>query len=486
MSAKAIPSKIKKQVNDIYATETQTQSLQIYSKSEDAENINNNINECVNELYIDNKPKITAAPQPLRRSRTMDQLISPLHHHVPFRHILSLSLRPCFGFDIGGSLTKISFFEPFKNSRWNIHDKVKTKFVTSNDKYGTSGIRDKNLSFPWRNGTFHFIHFQTHRMKQAVQLWKNENLLQKNEIFYATGGGAHKYSKFFTDKLAVKVKKGDELKCLISGLNFLLNHVPDECYYLSDPASKKPSPKISWNIKKEGSVFPYLLVNIGSGVSILKVDSPIQFERVSGSQIGGGTYWGLCRLCSYSVQQENEKKENENKLTFRKAFELAIKGNAKKVNMLVSDIYGGDYKQCNLPGDLVASAFGKCISIINPKQELLMGDIARGLLDVIAMNCAQLAYLNAMRFKITRIIFAGNFLRQNDLSMAMISYAIHYWSQGVIKACFLKHEGYFGSIGVMLLPDNELIDDDDSDDNDNDSNDNDNDNDNEINTINEH
>ena len=141
----------------------------------------------------------------------------------------------------------------------------------------------------------------------------------------------------------------------------------------------------------------------------------------------------------------------------RVSFELAIKGNAKKVNMLVSDIYGGDYPQCNLPGDLVASAFGKCISIKNPSQSLSMGDIARGLLDVIAMNCAQLAYLNAVRFKITRIIFAGNFLRQNDLSMAMISYAIHYWSQGVMKACFLKHEGYFGSIGVMLLPDNEFI-----------------------------
>jgi len=85
-----------------------------------------------------------------------------------------------------------------------------------------------------------------------------------------------------------------------------------------------------------------------------------------------------------------------------------------------------------------------------------MGDIARGLLDVIAMNVAQLAYMNAMRFKVTRVIFAGNFLRQNDLSMAMISYAIHYWSQGVMRALFLKHEGYFGSVGVMLLPDDQL------------------------------
>ena len=144
---------------------------------------------------------------------------------------------------------------------------------------------------------------------------------------------------------------------------------------------------------------------------------------------------------------------DDERLTFASAFELATKGDATKVNMLVSDIYGGDYPQCNLPGDLVASAFGKCVSMKDMKGRLTMGDIARGLLDVIAMNVAQLAYMNAMRFKVTRVIFAGNFLRQNDLSMAMISYAIHYWSQGVMRALFLKHEGYFGSVGVMLLPD---------------------------------
>jgi type II pantothenate kinase len=38
------------------------------------------------------------------------------------------------------------------------------------------------------------------------------------------------------------------------------------------------------------------LVNIGSGVSMLKVSGDGKFERVSGSSLGGGTFWGLCRL----------------------------------------------------------------------------------------------------------------------------------------------------------------------------------------------
>ena len=37
-------------------------------------------------------------------------------------------------------------------------------------------------------------------------------------------------------------------------------------------------------------------MNIGSGVSILKVDSESSSQRVSGSSLGGGTFWGLCRL----------------------------------------------------------------------------------------------------------------------------------------------------------------------------------------------
>jgi len=43
-------------------------------------------------------------------------------------------------------------------------------------------------------------------------------------------------------------------------------------------------------------LYPYLLVNIGSGVSMLKVEGDGQYERVSGSSLGGGTFWGLCRL----------------------------------------------------------------------------------------------------------------------------------------------------------------------------------------------
>ena len=42
--------------------------------------------------------------------------------------------------------------------------------------------------------------------------------------------------------------------------------------------------------------FPQLLVSIGSGVSIIKVNSYNSFERIGGTMIGGGTLLGLSNL----------------------------------------------------------------------------------------------------------------------------------------------------------------------------------------------
>lgn len=40
---------------------------------------------------------------------------------------------------------------------------------------------------------------------------------------------------------------------------------------------------------------------------------------------------------------------------------MAEKGDHRNVDMLVRDIYGGDYKMLGLPGDLIASSFGKAM-----------------------------------------------------------------------------------------------------------------------------
>ena len=98
---------------------------------------------------------------------------------------------------------------------------------------------------------------------------------------------------------------------------------------------------IKQNYKFSNS-YPYIVVNIGSGVSILLVKSAKKYKRISGTSIGGGTFLGLCCLltgCS----------------SYEEAIELATRGDSHKVDKLVRDIYGGDYSRFDLPGNIVAT-----------------------------------------------------------------------------------------------------------------------------------
>ena len=128
----------------------------------------------------------------------------------------------------------------------------------------------------------------------------------------ATGGGAHRFYELFRETLDVEVLREDEMECLIEGLKFI-SLIPDEAYFFSDEliqsvAHTSPSPAAlerpgpnppKFAVTFEGNPtpqLPCLLVNIGSGVSIIRVDEDGTFERVSGTSLGGGTLWGLLSL----------------------------------------------------------------------------------------------------------------------------------------------------------------------------------------------
>ena len=130
---------------------------------------------------------------------------------------------------------------------------------------------------------------------------------------------------------------------MINGLNFLVRQIPYEVFTYDE--RRQDAPIVYENIIKT-DIFPYLLVNIGSGVSILKVTSDETFERISGTSLGGGTLWGLLSLLT-------DAKSYDEMLT------LSTSGDNKNVDMLVGDIYGGSYSKIGLKATTIASSFGK-------------------------------------------------------------------------------------------------------------------------------
>ena len=126
------------------------------------------------------------------------------------------------------------------------------------------------------------------------------------------------------------------------GLDFFITEIPCEVFNYSDTDPMQfvqlPNPP--------ADIYPYLLVNIGSGVSMIKVSGPQQYERIGGTSLGGGTLWGLLSLLTGAR-------------TFDEMLRLADHGDNTAVDMLVGDIYGTDYSKIGLKSSTIASSFGK-------------------------------------------------------------------------------------------------------------------------------
>ena len=125
-------------------------------------------------------------------------------------------------------------------------------------------------------------------------------------------------------------------------------------------------------LNSRSTIYPFMLVNIGSGVSILSVKGPDDYKRVYGTSLGGGTFLGLCCLLTGCN-------------TFEEAMALAAKGDNRKADKLVRDIYGGDYERFGLSGDIVASSFGQ-MNLAEKRKDAKPEDLARATLVTITNN----------------------------------------------------------------------------------------------------
>nr|XP_049704146.1 pantothenate kinase 3 isoform X3 [Helicoverpa armigera] len=363
---------------------------------------------------------------------------------------------PWFGMDIGGTLTKLVYFEPRETNRRELDKETEVlknirRYLTRNSAYGKTGRRDvhlqmDNVTIRGRRGTLHFIRFPTSEVGAFLQLARSKGMADLVNTIYATGGGAYKFEEDFIKEVNMRLSKMDELDALIAGVLFVDGMNSQECYYWAPPDEHAvhthppySEAALSVYVRKPfdfSEPYPFLLVNIGSGVSVLVVNAPDDYYRVSGTSLGGGTFLGLCCLltgCS----------------SFEEAIQLAASGDNTTVDKLVRDIYGGDYARFGLPGDLVASSFGQMCSA-ERRAKVSRADLARACVVTITNNIGSIARLCASNEHIERVVFCGNFLRVNPLSMKLLSYAMSYWSRGALKALFLEHEGYFGAVGCLL------------------------------------
>ncbi len=173
----------------------------------------------------------------------------------------------------------------------------------------------------------------------------------------------------------------------------------------------------------------FLLVSLGTGTSVMHVE-PGAVRRVGGTALGGGTVVGLGAALLGTAD-------------FHRLAALAVRGDRRRVDLLVSDIYrtGG----FPLVGDLTAASFGRLAREGADRADAQ--DLAHAVMGLVGENvgliCGGLAAATGSR----HVVYAGSTLRGNP--------ALRQILEAVTRALgatpvFLEEGEFAGAHGALL------------------------------------
>ncbi len=173
---------------------------------------------------------------------------------------------------------------------------------------------------------------------------------------------------------------------------------------------------------------PHLLVSLGTGTSILRVENGASVVRVGGTGLGGGTLQGFGRLLLGQSDHDTLSA-------------LAAQGDRRRVDLLVRDLYGAG--EIPLSGDLTAANLGRVTSR-DPR------DLAHAIVGLIGENVALLAGALARQERgrpPLDIVYAGSTLRSNPALRDVLATVS---SLSGATARFLPRGEFVGAVGALV------------------------------------
>lgn len=190
---------------------------------------------------------------------------------------------------------------------------------------------------------------------------------------------------------------------------------------------------------------PYLLVSLGTGTSILRVDPAARATRIGGTAVGGGTLRGLGRLLVGTDEHE-------------RLVALAARGDRRRVDLLVGDLYGGG--EIALVPDLTAANFGRVGRGASGAEAPGGADVAHAVFGLVGETVALLA--GALAHGLgdgadrggsvppTRphVLYAGSTLRGNEPLQAILRSVTALVGA---EPHFLPHGELAGALGALAL-----------------------------------
>ena len=177
----------------------------------------------------------------------------------------------------------------------------------------------------------------------------------------------------------------------------------------------------------------FLLVSVGTGTSVMLADG-MAVQRVGGTALGGGTLVGLASALGAAA-------------SFAELAELAVRGDRKSIDLMVSDIYRPG--EIALAGDLTAANLGKLAHVGDGERGPgFAADLAHALMALIGENVALVCAGLGAALQVRRVVFGGSTLRENPALTEILGNITQATGSHVH---FLPNGECAGALGALLL-----------------------------------
>jgi len=243
------------------------------------------------------------------------------------------------------------------------------------------------------------LHFRKQPIEEIDEVLGWLKIVSTNKRIFLTGGRAGKIKAEFFPKAGII----DEFTAACEGATYLM--------------------------MKEGmpNGGKSLLINIGTGISWIKIDGE-RYDRVLGSGIGGGTFMGMGKLLADSSD-------------FASLVGLSASGQRGNVDLLVKDIYHPE--EPPIPGDLTASNFAKTEAINSSSPADKMASFLNMMAETIILLTVQTAALHGIK----KVIFIGSTLAGNKPLQDCLDF---YCKMSGLDPIFLQNGEFSGAIGAII------------------------------------
>ncbi|GAB68492.1 hypothetical protein PCYB_133660 [Plasmodium cynomolgi strain B] len=284
--------------------------------------------------------------------------------------------------------------------------------------------------------------------------------------------------KRFHGELILQCSRKDEMHCVMNGLYKLLSVRKSIVRY--DLFLKTEIP-----VRVKLPYEPFIIANIGSGISILLSNGLNKYKRIGGTAIGGGTLLGLAQMILQKVSFEELIRlaapwEGTTSpwllpppLRHSPPFDLTLRHMRKDAARSGAPSHGED---------ALAASFGFLSNIIKTKNledtKSLGQAVARSLITMVSYNIGYLVHLLARIHGVHRIFFSGKYISNHECIMESLTLGVYYYymychtNEGEANASFsgkperncgeaarrdappevlfLKHDGFLGAIGCFF------------------------------------